>query len=94
MDEPPATEVDRAALDAVRKLGMETREVTLPDWPYGSLNTILFAEADFLDPVPATDLVHQELGLRSPENACLGGRSDFPWFASYGFRDGRHVRST
>ena len=45
MDEPPATEVDRAALDAVRKLGMETREVTLPDWPYGSLNTILFAEA-------------------------------------------------
>ena len=45
MDEPPATEVDRKALDAVRKLGMETREVTLPDWPYGSLNTILFAEA-------------------------------------------------
>jgi len=45
MDEPPATEVDRKALDAVRKLGMETKEVTLPDWPYGSLNTILFAEA-------------------------------------------------
>ena len=45
MDEPPATEVDRKAIDAVRKLGMETREVTLPDWPYGSLNTILFAEA-------------------------------------------------
>jgi Asp-tRNA(Asn)/Glu-tRNA(Gln) amidotransferase A subunit family amidase len=45
MDEPPATEVDRAALDAVRKLGMSTIEVTLPDWPYGSLNTILFAEA-------------------------------------------------
>jgi Asp-tRNA(Asn)/Glu-tRNA(Gln) amidotransferase A subunit family amidase len=45
MDEPPATEVDRNALDAVRKLGMETKEVTLPDWPYVSLNTILFAEA-------------------------------------------------
>ena len=45
MDEPPATEVDRKALDAVRKLGMETKEVTFPDWPYGSLNTILFAEA-------------------------------------------------
>ena len=45
MDEPPATEVDRKAIDAVRKLGMETKEVTLPDWPYVSLNTILFAEA-------------------------------------------------
>jgi Asp-tRNA(Asn)/Glu-tRNA(Gln) amidotransferase A subunit family amidase len=45
MEEPPATEVDRKALDAVRKLGMETKEVTLPDWPYVSLNTILFAEA-------------------------------------------------
>src|SRR5688572_6030155 len=45
MDEPPATEVDRKALDAVRKLGMEMKEVTLPDWPYVSLNTILFAEA-------------------------------------------------
>ena len=45
MDEPPATDVDRKALDAVRTLGLETKEVTLPDWPYGSLNTILFAEA-------------------------------------------------
>jgi Asp-tRNA(Asn)/Glu-tRNA(Gln) amidotransferase A subunit family amidase len=44
MDEPPATKVDRKALDAVRKLEMETKEVTLPDWPYVSLNTILFAE--------------------------------------------------
>jgi hypothetical protein len=43
--QPPAIEVDRTALDAVRKLGMETKEVTLPDWPYVSLNTILFAEA-------------------------------------------------
>jgi Asp-tRNA(Asn)/Glu-tRNA(Gln) amidotransferase A subunit family amidase len=37
--------VDRAALEAVRKLGLRTVEVSLPDWPYGSLNTILFAEA-------------------------------------------------
>src|SRR5262245_56808182 len=44
MDEAPATEVDRAALEAVRRLGMATVEVDLPDWPYGSLNTILFAE--------------------------------------------------
>jgi Asp-tRNA(Asn)/Glu-tRNA(Gln) amidotransferase A subunit family amidase len=45
MDEPPATPVDRAALEALRKIGLETKEVTLPDWPYVSLNTILFAEA-------------------------------------------------
>ena len=40
-----ATDVDRAALDAVKKLGMQPVEVSLPDWPYGSLNLILFAEA-------------------------------------------------
>jgi Asp-tRNA(Asn)/Glu-tRNA(Gln) amidotransferase A subunit family amidase len=45
MNESPATEVDRAALETARRLGMEPVEVTLPDWPYGSLNTILFAEA-------------------------------------------------
>ena len=45
MNEAPATDVDRAALEAVRGLGMVPVEVQLPDWPYGSLNTILFAEA-------------------------------------------------
>jgi len=45
MNEAPATEVDRAALETARKLGMVPVEVSLPDWPYGSLNTILFAEA-------------------------------------------------
>ena len=45
MNESPATEVDRAALDTARRLGMAAVEVALPDWPYGSLNTILFAEA-------------------------------------------------
>jgi Asp-tRNA(Asn)/Glu-tRNA(Gln) amidotransferase A subunit family amidase len=45
MNESPATEVDRAALATVRRLGMTAVEVDLPDWPYGSLNTILFAEA-------------------------------------------------
>jgi len=45
MKEAPATDVDRAALEAVRKLGMETKEVTLPDWPYSSLMPVLFAEA-------------------------------------------------
>jgi Asp-tRNA(Asn)/Glu-tRNA(Gln) amidotransferase A subunit family amidase len=45
MMEPPATDVDRAALETVRRLGMIPTPVELPDWPYGSLNTILFAEA-------------------------------------------------
>jgi len=45
MNESPATEVDRAALQTVQRLGMAPVEVGLPDWPYGGLNTILFAEA-------------------------------------------------
>ena len=40
-----ATDVDRAALDTVRKLGATATEVSIPDWPYDSLNVILFAEA-------------------------------------------------
>jgi Asp-tRNA(Asn)/Glu-tRNA(Gln) amidotransferase A subunit family amidase len=43
--EAPATDVDRAALDQVKKLGMEPVPVSLPDWPYDSLQLILFAEA-------------------------------------------------
>jgi Asp-tRNA(Asn)/Glu-tRNA(Gln) amidotransferase A subunit family amidase len=45
MAEAPATDVDRATLDAARKLGMVPTPVTLADWPYDSLNLILFAEA-------------------------------------------------
>jgi len=45
MKEAPATDVDRAALETVKKLGMTPVAVTLPDWPYDSLNLILFAEA-------------------------------------------------
>ena len=44
MQENPATEVDRAAVDVVRKVGMVPVEVSIPDWPYDSLNLILFAE--------------------------------------------------
>jgi len=45
MAESPATEVDRAALETVKKLGMVPVEVSIPDWPYDSLDLILFAEA-------------------------------------------------
>jgi Asp-tRNA(Asn)/Glu-tRNA(Gln) amidotransferase A subunit family amidase len=44
MKENPATDVDRAALETVKKLGMRAVEVSLPDWPYDSLQLILFAE--------------------------------------------------
>src|SRR6266704_5515169 len=44
MKENPATDVDRAALEMLPKLGMVPVEVALPNWPYGSLNLILFAE--------------------------------------------------
>lgn len=45
MKEPPATDVDRGAVEIVRKAGMMPVEVSLPDWPYDSLELILFAEA-------------------------------------------------
>lgn len=44
MKEAPATDVDRAAMETMKKLKMELKEVTLPDWPFSSLMPILFAE--------------------------------------------------
>jgi Asp-tRNA(Asn)/Glu-tRNA(Gln) amidotransferase A subunit family amidase len=44
MRESPATDVDRASMETITKLGMTLTEVTLPDWPYDSLMPILFAE--------------------------------------------------
>lgn len=45
MKEAPATEVDRAVLAALPRLGVHPVEVSLPDWPYDNLDLILFAEA-------------------------------------------------
>jgi Asp-tRNA(Asn)/Glu-tRNA(Gln) amidotransferase A subunit family amidase len=44
LNENPATAVDRAAIEVVKKLGMVPVEMKIPDWPYDSLNLILFAE--------------------------------------------------
>jgi Asp-tRNA(Asn)/Glu-tRNA(Gln) amidotransferase A subunit family amidase len=44
MKEAPATDVDRAALETVKKIGMVPVEVSIPEWPYDSLDLILFAE--------------------------------------------------
>ncbi len=43
--EPPATDIDRTALDTAKTLGMEMVPISLPNWPYDSLNVILFSEA-------------------------------------------------
>jgi Asp-tRNA(Asn)/Glu-tRNA(Gln) amidotransferase A subunit family amidase len=45
MNDAQATAVDRAALETVRKIGMVPAEVAIPNWPYDSLNLILFAES-------------------------------------------------
>ena len=63
MKEPPATDVDRASLDVVRKLGMQLVEVSLPDWPYDSLNLILFAESAAA--FEELTLSHKEAELRA-----------------------------
>ena len=44
LNENPATTVDRDAIEHVKKLGMVPVEIKIPDWPYQSLNVILFAE--------------------------------------------------
>jgi Asp-tRNA(Asn)/Glu-tRNA(Gln) amidotransferase A subunit family amidase len=43
-NERPATDVDRAAMETIKQLKMELKEVKLPDWPFSSLMPILFAE--------------------------------------------------
>jgi Asp-tRNA(Asn)/Glu-tRNA(Gln) amidotransferase A subunit family amidase len=45
MNEAPATDVDRMAMEKLKELGYQLVEVKLPDWPYDSLDLILFAEA-------------------------------------------------
>jgi Asp-tRNA(Asn)/Glu-tRNA(Gln) amidotransferase A subunit family amidase len=45
MNEEPATDVDRAALEKLKKLGLRPVKVSIPDWPYDCLNAILFAES-------------------------------------------------
>jgi Asp-tRNA(Asn)/Glu-tRNA(Gln) amidotransferase A subunit family amidase len=45
MNDAGATDVDRQALKQIEQLGMQPVEVTIPDWPYDSLNAIIFAES-------------------------------------------------
>ena len=45
MNQPPATSVDRDSLQSLKKLGLVPVEVSIPNWPYGALQLMLFAEA-------------------------------------------------
>jgi Asp-tRNA(Asn)/Glu-tRNA(Gln) amidotransferase A subunit family amidase len=45
MMDNPATDIDRSALETVKKVGMLPVEATIPNWPYDSLQLILFAES-------------------------------------------------
>jgi Asp-tRNA(Asn)/Glu-tRNA(Gln) amidotransferase A subunit family amidase len=44
LDQNPATQVDKDAVEHVKKLGMTPVEVKIPNWPYDCMNLILFAE--------------------------------------------------
>jgi Asp-tRNA(Asn)/Glu-tRNA(Gln) amidotransferase A subunit family amidase len=63
MKDAPATDVDRAALETVKQLGMKPVEVSLPDWPYDALNIILFAESAAA--FEELTLNHKEADLRA-----------------------------
>jgi Asp-tRNA(Asn)/Glu-tRNA(Gln) amidotransferase A subunit family amidase len=39
------TDVDRGALEQLERLGVQPVKVAIPDWPYDSLNAIIFAES-------------------------------------------------
>lgn len=67
MSEPPATDVDRHALDTLKLLGMEAVPVSLPDWPYDSLNIILFAEAAAAFEDITLDHRVDQLRMQTPE---------------------------
>src|SRR6202167_5573393 len=41
MSSSAATAVDRAALEQIERLGMQSVKVSIPDWPYDSLNAII-----------------------------------------------------
>ncbi len=64
-----ATEVDHAALAAARRLGVEVREVTLPDLPYFALMNIVYAEAT---------AIHKELTLDGLDDT-LTWQEDGAW---------------
>ena len=45
MKDKSATDVDRDAVETAKKVGLVPVEVSIPEWPYDSLDVILFAES-------------------------------------------------
>lgn len=68
MHEAPATEIDRHALQVIRQLGMNAVPVTLPDWPYDSLNAILFAESAAAFEEQTLDGRVNQLRMQTPDS--------------------------
>jgi Asp-tRNA(Asn)/Glu-tRNA(Gln) amidotransferase A subunit family amidase len=67
MNSAPAIDLDRQALEVCRKLGMTAVPVTLPDWPYASLNAILFAESAAAFEAETLDGRLNELKMQVPD---------------------------
>ena len=67
MHEAPATQVDRDTLKTMGEMGMQLKEVSLPDWPFNSLNLLLFAEGA---------AAFEELTLSGKDNAMTVQSSD------------------
>ena len=67
MHEAPATEVDRAAVEQLKELGATVVPVSLPEWPYDSLNTILFAESAAAFEEITLDHRVDQLKMQTPE---------------------------
>jgi Asp-tRNA(Asn)/Glu-tRNA(Gln) amidotransferase A subunit family amidase len=67
MKDNPATDVDRRALATLEKLGLTLVPVSLPDWPYGSLQIILFAESAAAFEAETLDRRIDQLRMQVPD---------------------------
>ncbi|MFZ0978602.1 MAG: amidase [Candidatus Acidiferrales bacterium] len=67
MNDAQATAVDRAALETAKKVGMIPVEVAIPDWPYDSLNLILFAESAAAHEKITLDHTVDQLKMQVPD---------------------------
>lgn len=82
MKENPATDVNRMALDTVRKLGMTPVEVHIPDWPYDSLQIILFSEAAAAFEQETLAGLMDQLRMQVPDASMISGRKGIKEFWS------------
>jgi len=67
MNDTQATAVDRAALETAKKVGMIPAEAAIPDWPYVSLNLILFAESAAAHEKITLDHTVDQLKMQVPD---------------------------